>query len=262
MAPPRTASRAQLRLGRPADQGRNGVRVLTGTIIGWDNPPGAAKAAWLPGREGGGRRHVPPTALALWPPLMSIERRAGGWSRLREVADALVSLDSLLTGAFWIMAASVFPGEPAAAIWLMAPAFAASTIVLHRVVVADATGFLGWAAAVFAGVGLTLVLISLLGQKAGLATDAVGFWGLGLIGPSHVMFGLSVTRLGYPVALGGVGLIVGWCLPLATLVVQVGAIVWTPLGAAWILFALMNVRGRVSHRPVRYPRHRIRTRLL
>ena len=180
---------------------------------------------------------------------MSIGRRAGAdWSRSREVADALVSMDALLTGAVWIIAAGLFQREPAAPIWLMAPTFTASTIVLQRVVVGDATGFLGWAAAVLAGVGLTFISIALLGQTVGLATDVVGFWGLGLVGPSLVLFGMGITRLGRPMALAGVGLIVGWCLPLIALVVSVGAYVGIPLGAAWILFASVNVWGRLSMR--------------
>jgi hypothetical protein len=182
-------------------------------------------------------------------PLMWAVRHAGGNQfQLRDAARALVSLDAAFTGILWLTAATLFQREPAAAVWLAAPALAASTIVLHRIAVADATGFLGWAAAAFAGVGLALVVISLLGQRAGLAIDALGFWGLGLIGPSHLLFGLGATRLGLPVALGGVTVGIGWCLPLVALVVTIGATVWIPLGAAWILFALVNLWVLVSPR--------------
>jgi hypothetical protein len=126
-------------------------------------------------------------------------------------------------------------------------------MLLHRLAVARATGFPGWVAAVFAIVGLTLVFLALLGKTLGLATDAVGFWGLGLFGPSHVFFGLGVTRLGWPMALAGVGLIVGWAFPLVALFVNVGAIVWIPLGAAWVLFALLNVFSSSIDPPLKAP---------
>jgi hypothetical protein len=175
-------------------------------------------------------------------PVIWIGRPTGGRrSRSFRVADALVSLVAILAGAFWIMAAALLPREPSAAIWLIAPALAASAIVLHRIVVADASGFLGWAAAMLAGVGLALVVVSWLGQMVGLASDPAGFWGLGLIGPSYLLFGLGLARLGRPLGLAGVGILAGWCIPLVTLVVNLGAIVWIPLGAAWILFGLTNV---------------------
>jgi hypothetical protein len=146
-----------------------------------------------------------------------------------------------MAGALWVIAVAVAPRSPAAPVWLVAPAFAAATMVLHRVVVSDATRFFGWAAALLAGVGFILILISSVGQRWGFPTDALGFWGLGLIGPSHVLFGLGLTRLARPLAVAGMAIVAGWCLPLVTLVVSGGAIVWTALGSAWILFALANI---------------------
>lgn len=112
-------------------------------------------------------------------------------------------------------------------------------------VIADATGFPGWAAAIGAGVGVALVVLSLVGQESGFAMGSLGFWGVGLIGPSQLLFGLGVAGLGWPVALGGVAVAVGWCFPLVALVVSIGSIVWIPLGAGWIIFGIVNAWRRI-----------------
>jgi hypothetical protein len=160
------------------------------------------------------------------------------------VAAMLASLTSVVCGASWIVASTLYGREPGAFLWLLAPALAACAMVLHRLSVGNATGFPGWAAAISAGGGLALLAIALLGRAVGAASDVIGFAGLGLIGPSQVLFGLGMTRVSTFAAVGGIAIILGWFLPLIALFVPLAPVVCVPLGAAWILVGLVQWRDR------------------